>query len=268
MGVGLPWLGYACGDCAFCNSGRETLCESQQDMGYTIDGGFAEYTAGYARHVVRVPDGIDPADAAPLTCAGVTTYKAVKVSGVARPTASRSSASAAWGISPSSTRRSRARGRRRRHQGTARHGTRARRGACRQRRPRGSRGGDSAAGRRPGRDRHGGLRGPSSRRSRRLRVAGALWSASRPRTRWACRSFRPSSGAVGDRLDRRHPARPRGGLRVARAVGPEWRLRVLARRGQRGDRGRRAARNEARMVFRMQPAATSAANGRMAVTRA
>jgi propanol-preferring alcohol dehydrogenase len=81
MRVALPWLGYACGDCAFCNSGRETLCEKQLNTGYAIDGAFAEYAIGYARHVVRVPDGIDPADAAPLTCAGVTSYKAVKTSG-------------------------------------------------------------------------------------------------------------------------------------------------------------------------------------------
>ena len=81
MRVALPWLGYACGDCRYCNSGWETLCESQQNMGYSIDGGFAEYAIGYARHVVRVPEEIDPLDAAPLTCAGVTTYKAVKVSG-------------------------------------------------------------------------------------------------------------------------------------------------------------------------------------------
>ena len=81
MRVALPWLGYACGDCGFCNSGRETLCELQLDTGYSINGAFAEYAVGHARHVVRVPDGIDPADAAPLTCAGVTTYKAVKTSG-------------------------------------------------------------------------------------------------------------------------------------------------------------------------------------------
>jgi propanol-preferring alcohol dehydrogenase len=81
MRVALPWLGYACGDCAYCNTGWETLCESQQNMGYSMNGGFAEYAVGYARHVVAVPDGIDPLDAAPLTCAGVTTYKAVKVSG-------------------------------------------------------------------------------------------------------------------------------------------------------------------------------------------
>lgn len=81
MRVALPWLGYACGDCAHCNSGRETLCERQLNTGYALDGAFADYAVGYARHVVRVPDGIDPADASPLTCAGVTTYKAVKVSG-------------------------------------------------------------------------------------------------------------------------------------------------------------------------------------------
>lgn len=79
--VAIPWLGYACGDCGYCNSGRETLCEHQLNTGYSINGGFAEFAVGYARHVVKVPEGIDPADAAPLTCAGVTTYKAVKESG-------------------------------------------------------------------------------------------------------------------------------------------------------------------------------------------
>jgi len=79
--VALPWLGYSCGDCRYCNSGWETLCTSQLNMGYAINGGFAEYAVGYARNVVRVPDDVDPLDAAPLTCAGVTTYKAVKVSG-------------------------------------------------------------------------------------------------------------------------------------------------------------------------------------------
>ena len=55
MRVALPWLGYACGDCRYCNSGRETLCPSQLNTGYAINGGFAEYAVGYARHVVRVP---------------------------------------------------------------------------------------------------------------------------------------------------------------------------------------------------------------------
>jgi alcohol dehydrogenase, propanol-preferring len=80
MRVALPWLGYACGDCRYCNAGWETLCESQLNMGYSIDGGFAEFAVGYARHVVPVPEELDPLDAAPLTCAGVTTFKAVKVS--------------------------------------------------------------------------------------------------------------------------------------------------------------------------------------------
>jgi propanol-preferring alcohol dehydrogenase len=75
--VAIPWLGWACGTCDYCVSGWETLCESQVNTGYSVDGGFAEYAKAFARHVVKVPDGIDPFDAAPLTCAGVTTYKAV-----------------------------------------------------------------------------------------------------------------------------------------------------------------------------------------------
>ena len=82
--VAVPWLGYACGQCRYCNDGRETLCARQLRTGYTIDGSYADYVLGYARHVVKVPDGVHPFDAAPLTCAGVTTYKAVKISG-ARP---------------------------------------------------------------------------------------------------------------------------------------------------------------------------------------
>jgi propanol-preferring alcohol dehydrogenase len=79
--VAMPWLGYACGSCDYCVSGRETLCLTQQMMGYTIDGGFGEYATAYGRYVVKVPEGVDSFDAAPLTCAGVTTYKAVKVAG-------------------------------------------------------------------------------------------------------------------------------------------------------------------------------------------
>ena len=79
--VAMPWLGYACGICDYCVSGRETLCHEQKNMGYSIDGAFGEYATAYARYVVAVPEGIDPFDAAPLCCAGVTTYKAVKVAG-------------------------------------------------------------------------------------------------------------------------------------------------------------------------------------------
>ena len=79
--VAMPWLGYACGVCDYCVSGWETLCLEQKNMGYSIDGAFAEYARAYARYVVKVPDNVDSLDAAPLTCAGVTTYKAVKVAG-------------------------------------------------------------------------------------------------------------------------------------------------------------------------------------------
>jgi propanol-preferring alcohol dehydrogenase len=79
--VAMPWLGYACGRCRYCVSGMETLCSQQKNTGYSIDGGYAEYAVAEARFAVPVPDGVDPIDAAPLTCAGVTTYKAVKVSG-------------------------------------------------------------------------------------------------------------------------------------------------------------------------------------------
>ena len=70
--VAMPWLGYACGTCDHCVSGWETLCLEQKNMGYSIDGGFGEYATAFARYVVRVPEGIDSLDAAPLTCAGVT----------------------------------------------------------------------------------------------------------------------------------------------------------------------------------------------------
>src|SRR6266516_3930558 len=73
--VAIPWLGFACGHCRYCNTGWETLCESQSNTGYFMDGAYAQYTAGFARHVVKVPEGVDPFEAAPLTCAGVTTYK-------------------------------------------------------------------------------------------------------------------------------------------------------------------------------------------------
>jgi propanol-preferring alcohol dehydrogenase len=79
--VAMPWLGYACGTCEYCISGRETLCLSQRNTGYSFDGGFGEYATAYGRYVVSVPDGVSSLDAAPLTCAGVTTYKAIKVAG-------------------------------------------------------------------------------------------------------------------------------------------------------------------------------------------
>jgi len=80
--VAIPWLGHACGTCEYCVGGWETLCEAQLNTGYALDGGHAEYLVADAHYVVAVPAGIDPREAAPLTCAGVTTYKAIKVGGV------------------------------------------------------------------------------------------------------------------------------------------------------------------------------------------
>ena len=77
--VALPWLGHACGACRYCVSGWETYCTAPAYTGYTIDGSYAEYAIGYASHAVPVPDAVSSLDAAPLTCAGVTTYKALKV---------------------------------------------------------------------------------------------------------------------------------------------------------------------------------------------
>ncbi|GGQ82165.1 alcohol dehydrogenase AdhP [Kitasatospora griseola] len=82
--VAIPWLADACGRCDYCVTGWETLCLSQHNSGYSVDGAYAEYAVAHGDYVVPVPDGVDPMDAAPLSCAGVTTYKAVKLSG-ARP---------------------------------------------------------------------------------------------------------------------------------------------------------------------------------------
>jgi propanol-preferring alcohol dehydrogenase len=81
--VAIAWLGYACGECRYCIGGWETLCESQRNSGYSVDGAFAEYAVVPAAFATPVPDGVSSVDAAPLSCAGVTTYKAVKVAGVA-----------------------------------------------------------------------------------------------------------------------------------------------------------------------------------------
>lgn len=77
--VAIPWLGEACGRCDHCVCGWETLCLEQKNSGYAVDGAYAEYALAHGDYVVAVPDGVDPLDAAPLACAGVTTYKALKV---------------------------------------------------------------------------------------------------------------------------------------------------------------------------------------------
>ena len=81
--VAIAWLGYACGQCRYCIAGWETLCEKQQNSGYSVNGTFAEYATAPASFATPVPDSVSSRDAAPLTCAGVTTYKAIKVARVA-----------------------------------------------------------------------------------------------------------------------------------------------------------------------------------------
>lgn len=80
--VAIAWLGYACGECHHCIGGWETLCEKQQNSGYSVNGTFAEYAVVRASFATPVPDGVSSRDAAPLTCAGVTTFKAIKVAHV------------------------------------------------------------------------------------------------------------------------------------------------------------------------------------------
>lgn len=77
--VGIPWLYSACGECEYCLTGWETLCKNQLNAGYSVDGGYAEFCKAPAAYVVKVPDNLSFEDAAPIFCAGVTTYKALKL---------------------------------------------------------------------------------------------------------------------------------------------------------------------------------------------
>ena len=76
--VGIAWLHDACGSCEFCISGWETLCATQRNSGYSVNGTFAEYAIGSAQYVARLPGRTDFAALAPILCAGVTTYKGIK----------------------------------------------------------------------------------------------------------------------------------------------------------------------------------------------
>ncbi|MGH9752499.1 MAG: alcohol dehydrogenase catalytic domain-containing protein [Blastocatellia bacterium] len=76
--VGVPWLHWTCGECEFCSMGRETLCSKQQVTGCTVDGGFAEFVKAKASHTAKLPDNLSFEEAAPLLCAGLTVYSAMK----------------------------------------------------------------------------------------------------------------------------------------------------------------------------------------------
>lgn len=77
--VGVPWLYSACGHCEYCLSAWETVCGEAQFGGYTKNGGFAEYILADPNYVAHIPKGLTPTEAAPLICAGITTYKGIKV---------------------------------------------------------------------------------------------------------------------------------------------------------------------------------------------
>jgi alcohol dehydrogenase, propanol-preferring len=76
--VGVPWLHWSCNDCEFCQEGNENLCARQKITGVTVDGGYAGSVRAPASHVLRIPDGLSSMEAAPLFCAGVTVYRALK----------------------------------------------------------------------------------------------------------------------------------------------------------------------------------------------
>lgn len=80
--VSVAWFFEGCGRCEYCTTGRETLCRSVKNAGYTADGGMSQECIVTADYAVKVPEGLDPAPASSITCAGVTTYKAVKSSGI------------------------------------------------------------------------------------------------------------------------------------------------------------------------------------------
>jgi propanol-preferring alcohol dehydrogenase len=80
--VGVPWLHHTCGECEFCRSDRENLCDNAQFTGFHVNGGYAEYAVALAAFVVGIPNGFDDAHAAPLLCAGIIGYRALRLSNV------------------------------------------------------------------------------------------------------------------------------------------------------------------------------------------
>jgi len=83
MRVGVPWLGWTCGLCAYCQTGRENLCDHARFTGYTLDGGYAEYTVAAADFCFPVPSAYSEATAAPLLCAGLIGYRSLTKAGQA-----------------------------------------------------------------------------------------------------------------------------------------------------------------------------------------
>jgi len=82
--VGVPWLGWTCGECEFCRRGEENLCAAARFTGYQIDGGYAEYAVADARYCFRLPQAYTDAAAAPLLCAGLIGFRALRLAGDAQ----------------------------------------------------------------------------------------------------------------------------------------------------------------------------------------
>jgi propanol-preferring alcohol dehydrogenase len=81
--LGVPWLGHTCGHCRYCASGRENLCDAARYTGYTLDGGYAEYTVADQRYCLPLPGSYTDAEVAPLLCAGLIGYRALVAAGEA-----------------------------------------------------------------------------------------------------------------------------------------------------------------------------------------
>jgi propanol-preferring alcohol dehydrogenase len=79
--VGVPWLGWTCGECSYCRGGRENLCNQARFTGYQLDGGYAEYTVADERFCIPIPDAYDDLEAAPLLCAGLIGYRSLAATG-------------------------------------------------------------------------------------------------------------------------------------------------------------------------------------------
>ncbi|HWI13687.1 MAG TPA: zinc-binding alcohol dehydrogenase family protein, partial [Burkholderiales bacterium] len=79
--IGIPWLGYTCGRCTYCTSGRENLCEGARFTGYDIDGGYAEYALADARYCFALPESYGDVEVAPLLCAGLIGYRSLVMAG-------------------------------------------------------------------------------------------------------------------------------------------------------------------------------------------
>jgi propanol-preferring alcohol dehydrogenase len=82
--VGIPWLGWTCGTCEYCRTGRENLCDQARFTGYILDGGYAEYTVADQRYCFPIPESYSDAEAAPLLCAGLIGYRSLVKTGDAR----------------------------------------------------------------------------------------------------------------------------------------------------------------------------------------